>query len=138
VKTPSLAQLLADYKPDFTVIALGSNPTAQAGVEAMLDLVHKAGSACAWVGPPYMRNPGKTEIDNTYKNALARASVDPALKLTETKTAGCSLIDSRNFSYLRYPDGVGDGTHYEATQDLRDIAQRWAKDAAWEFAGRLP
>lgn len=136
VKTPSLAQLLADYKPQVTLVALGSNPTSAEGVEKMLELIHQTGSACAWIGPPYMRNPPKDAVDKTYDNALKKSGVDPALKLSETKQTGCALIDSRP---LRpgYPDKAGDGTHYEATPELREQAKQWARDAAWDFAGRL-
>ena len=137
VKTPLLSQLLEDYKPDVTLIALGSNPTSADGVANMLAVVHHARSACAWIGPPYMRSPPKAAVDGVYKNALVKSGVDHGLTMDETKQAGCSLIDSRGYSYLRYPESAGDGTHYEATPDLRDLAKQWAKDAAADFARRL-
>lgn len=128
VKTPALAQLLDDHTPTVTVVALGSNlPASGASVRKTLKLIHDAGSACVWIGPPSMRSPSQKQMDAVYE-ALAENGVTPAATLEEARTTSCRLIDSRTFSGLRYPAAGGDGTHYGGA--LAPIGVQWGKDAA--------
>lgn len=124
VKTPELAQLLSDHSPDVVVIALGSNmPTTDAALDKTLDLVHRTGASCFWVGPPDMRRPSRKAVDGVYRQLEDKGITTSA----DLKTA-CRLIDSRDFAYLRYPKEGGDGTHYNG--ELGGAAARWGKDAA--------
>lgn len=128
VKTPELAQLLADHTPTATVVALGSNlPMSGASVKKFLDLIHKAGSACIWVGPPNMRSPTQEQMDAVYAT-LAKNGVTASATREEASKDKCRLIDSREFSGLRYPETGGDGTHYAGP--LAPIGAKWGKDAA--------
>lgn len=116
IKTPALKQLLIDHKPTVTIIALGSNPTSASGVTGLLDLLVKANSGCLWIGPPSMREPSESDVDKVYA-LLARALKDR-----------CALIDSRKFTYLRYPATGGDGTHYDG-KVLGPLGTQWGQDA---------
>lgn len=128
VKTPALSQLLGDHTPTLTVVALGSNvPTSGASVRKTLKLIHDAGSACVWIGPPNMRSPSQKEMDAVYET-LAENGVTPAATFEASRTDSCRLIDSRAFPGLRYPTTRGDGTHYGGT--LAPIGTQWGKDAA--------
>lgn len=128
VKTPELAQLLDDHVPTVTVVALGSNlPTTGESVRKTIELIHKSGSACVWIGPPNMRSPSQKEMDAVY-GTLAANGVSPAATLEEARTTSCRLIDSRTFPGLRYPEAGGDGTHYGGA--LTPIGVQWGKDAA--------
>ncbi|UPT73582.1 MAG: hypothetical protein M0D55_17235 [Elusimicrobiota bacterium] len=124
VKTPELAQILSDHSPDVVVIALGSNlPLALDSVTKTLELVRRTGASCFWVGPPDMRRPSRKAVDAVYDGLKAEGittSADPK--------AACRLIDSRAFSYLRYPKEGGDATHYNG--ELAGMAARWGKDSA--------
>ncbi|MBI5247268.1 MAG: hypothetical protein HY923_08805 [Elusimicrobia bacterium] len=128
VKTPELGQLLTDHTPSTVIVALGSNiPINGASVAKTLALIHKAGAACLWVGPPDMRRPTKDEVDAVYAT-LAKNKVDASVTMEAAKKDGCRLIDSREFSYLRYPEKDGDGTHYMGK--LTPLAAKWGDDAA--------
>lgn len=124
VKTPELAQLLSDHNPDAVIVALGSNvPISAASVADTVDLVRRSGAACFWVGPPEMRRPSRPTVDGVY--ATLR---DQGITATADPKSACRLIDSRAFSYLRYPKEDGDGTHYGGS--LASLASRWGADAA--------
>jgi hypothetical protein len=128
VKTPELAQLLADHAPTLTVVALGSNVPISAGsVERTLEAIHRSGSACVWIGPPDMRRPSPAQIDAVYAT-LRRSKVDESVGLDESRSGSCRLIDSRAFPYLRYPEKGGDGTHYGG--ELAPLGAKWGADAA--------
>lgn len=128
VKTPELQQLLDDHVPTLTVVALGSNlPMTGASVRKTIELIHKSGSACVWIGPPNMRNPSQKEMDAVYET-LAANGVAAAATLEEARTTSCRLIDSRAIHGLRYPETGGDGTHYGGA--LAPIGVQWGKDAA--------
>jgi hypothetical protein len=127
VKTPELAQLLADYSPTVAVIALGSNGLTGESVRKTLEAVHKSGAACVWIGPPDMRKPSSASVDAIYA-ILRRQKVVETATLAQARADSCRLIDSRAFSYLRYPAEAGDGTHYGGP--LAPLGIRWGADAA--------
>lgn len=141
VKTPLYKALLAEHKADLVVIALGSNPTDEAGVRGMLELVvgqdpPAGGRKCVWVGPPYMRESVKSKeyVDGVYGilGSVLRGS--------------CAVADSRSYEFLRYPDDPdqpgagGDGIHYACLNrkspkwravcsTLDELGERWARSA---------
>lgn len=128
VKTPELGQLLTDHTPAVVIVALGSNiPINGPSVAKTLAMIHKAGAACLWVGPPNMRRPSKDEVDAVYAT-LAKNKVDSSVTMEAAKNDSCRLIDSREFSYLKYPEKDGDGTHYMGK--LTPLAAKWGDDAA--------
>jgi hypothetical protein len=96
--TPKLAKLLSD-KPDFTVVALGSNQLGwgdkgqAAQIRATIRKIKESGSKCIWVGPPVAlpdTRPGRssgfvaTDVDKLYKTLVE-----------VTAAEGCQLVDSR-------------------------------------------
>lgn len=124
VKTPELAQLIADHTPDVVVVALGSNmPATDASIDKVLELVHKSGASCFWVGPPDMRKPSRKAVNGVY-----RQLDDRGITVTASLKDACRLIDSRDFTYLRYPKEGGDATHYNG--ELAGMAARWGKETA--------
>ena len=128
VKTPELAQLLNDHTPTVVIVALGSNlPISASSVQKTLELVHKSGAACLWVGPPNMRNPSPDKVDAVYAT-LGKNKVDASVTLEAARKDSCRLIDSRSFSYLRYPEKDGGGTHYDGK--LSSLGAKWGADAA--------
>lgn len=128
VKTPELAQLLADHSPTAVIVALGTNmPISGASVRKTLALIHKAGAACFWVGPPSTRKPGIAAIGTVYETLDANSVWDWA-SLDDARKDACRLVDSRFFTYLRYPAKEGDGTHYGGT--LAPLGMRWGADSA--------
>jgi hypothetical protein len=135
VKTPGLAQLLADHFPTLTVVALGSNGLTGDSVRATLEAVHKNGSACVWIGPPDMRTPSAATVDAIYA-ILRRQKVIETATREEASADSCRLIDSRAFGYLRYPAKSGDGTHYSG--ELAPLGDRWGDDAAAAVLAAFP
>lgn len=128
VKTPELAQLLADHAPTVTIVALGSNvPITADSIRKTLALIHKSRSACVWIGPPDMRRPSSGKIDAVYAT-LAENGITASAELKETRKDSCRLIDSRAFTGLRYPEAGGDGTHYGGL--LAPMGAKWGADAA--------
>ncbi len=129
VKTPSLAQLLSDHVPTVTVVELGANlPLTEDSIQKTLELIHKSNSACVWIGPPDMRTPTPSQVDGVYAT-LRKNKVVEGVTLEAATKDSCLLIDSRSFSYLRYPEKGGDGTHYNG--GLAPLAAKWGADAAW-------
>ncbi len=136
IKTPELTQLLTDHTPTVTVVALGSNvPISLDSVNKTLDAIHAAGSACVWIGPPDMRRPSSAQIDAVYAT-LRKGGVSRLASFEGSRHSSCRLIDSRAFSYLRYPDKGGDGTHYGG--GLASLGARWGADAAAAIAAFKP
>lgn len=128
VKTPDLAQLLADHAPTLTVVALGSNiPMTGDSVKKTLELIHQNNSVCVWVGPPSMRNPTAAQVDAVYAT-MAKNGVTSAATLEDARRDKCRLIDSRALPGLRYPETGGDGTHYGGA--LAPLGAKWGADAA--------
>jgi len=127
VRTPELAQLVSDYTPTLTVVALGSNGLTEDSVRRTLEAVHKNGAACVWIGPPDMRKPSSTSIDAIYA-ILRKQKVTEKATIAQARADSCRLIDSRAFGYLRYPANSGDGTHYGG--GLAPLGARWGADAA--------
>ena len=136
VKTPELAQLLSDHSPTVTVVALGANlPISLDSVGKTLDAIHAAGSACVWIGPPYIRKTSDAQIDSVYAT-LRKAGVTKSASFEGSRHSSCRLVDSRAFSYLRYPATGGDGMHYGGA--LSALGTRWGADAAAAVAAFQP
>ena len=136
VKTPELAQLLTDHTPTVVIVALGSNlPISASSVQKTLELVHKTGAACLWVGAPDMRNPTRAQVDKVYET-LAANKVGASVTLEAAKKDSCKLIDSREFPFLKYPEtgGGSGGTHYDGK--LWPVGVKWGA-AAGEAALKI-
>lgn len=127
IKTPPLDQLLTDHVPTLTVVALGANAISADMIAKTLKLIHASNSVCVWIGPPDTRKRSTDKIDAIYKT-LRDNKVTESVTLAEAKTDSCRLIDSFSFSYLRYPEKGGDGSHYSG--ELESIGAKWGADAA--------
>lgn len=124
--TPLLTNLLAK-RPDFTVVALGSNQFGwgdkgqAAQIRATVRKIKDSGSKCIWVGPPEARpdtRPGRrshfvaSDIDKLYKTL---ADV--------TATEGCQLIDSRECVVQK--DGAESKCASYPPYDAEKFKNRW-------------
>ncbi len=137
--TPQVDDLLAEHRPDVTVIELGANliwraqrePEAAAAQIRTLAEKVAASSTCVWVGPP-------NGTDRKKPSAL----IDDVYRLLEQNLpAGCTFMDSRTAAlpFLDYADLArqakrrGDGRHFDNIGIIgRQAARRWAL-ATYEF-----
>lgn len=131
IRTPRFADLVAEYKPAAVIVALGSNGATAASVKALVDAIHGAHAGCFWIGPPRMRTVSSQRLDGVYAVLAAQGIAtagDPG--------KACRLIDSRSFSYLKYPAEGCDGIHYNCP-GLSELGTRWGRDAYAAFAAAL-
>lgn len=137
IKTPEIGQLLADHAPGTVIVALGSNPTTGAGIDALLAAIHGptpgAGARCVWIGPPDMRSPDKAAVEKTYQ-LLRKHRVFEGATTWEARQDSCLLIDSRTMT--QYAASGGDGTHYNGA--LTAAGRKWGADAAAAALAWLP
>ncbi len=100
-RTEAAGFLVAKYKPDLTIISLGSNNlrngTALTTRETRELLSHIPGK-CIWIGPPDMRVFTKAQFKDFYAG------------LVDGLVGKCQLIDSEVLTEPM-PQG-GDGIHY--------------------------
>ena len=122
--TPRLDQLLADFRPNRTIIALGTNMLWFAQNNAydhitektgeVIDLINQYQSQCIWVGPPHSRR-----FDNQDYRTLISTINNVAVQKS------CDFIDS--YDIVTYPSSGGDGYHYEWNSILKRLAKDWAQ-----------
>lgn len=123
-KTPRVTELLKAFKPEHTVIALGTNQLKRnleisaKRVRGMIRTVKATGSGCTWVGPPQVLFVKESEQESFY-GMLALVA----------KEEGCELVDSREVA--KYPSQGGDRKHYDAFPAL---AREWAGHVAGKVA----
>lgn len=132
ITTPDFPKLVKKYTPALTIVALGTNlPTHKEFAEAILAAIKDLGSACVWVGPPYVPSNNDDKTDKVYKVLYGLVGKH-----------SCLLIDSRPsaMSDLKYPKGKGDRTHFSG--ELAHLGKAWANHVADAIvkpaAGRSP
>lgn len=124
-KTPHVQDILAEVKPTSTLLIMGSNFLSDAkgqsaAIEELSRHIEKAGSRCAWLGPPrlYLPNeiPDDARLERFYQQLGAALG------------ARCTVIDSRRIGVkIR---GTGDDTHVEPGS-----AAKWGEWAGAMFLG---
>jgi hypothetical protein len=102
--TPLVSDLLAQYKPDITLVELSGNyvvgyeqATAVADMKRMVRTVLDSGSRCLWIAQPDTQK---------YRSEHARILA----WVQEAIGADCPIVDGAQFTH--YPDGMADGVHY--------------------------
>ena len=123
--TPRLEFLIQEHNPKRVIIVQGTNmvwrnitPSDTEDVQILIGLVHKAGAACIWVGPPDLNVP-------TQENEQDVVSVQKMIG-DETQKLGCAYIKS--WTFTDYPQNQGDGVHYDAIPRRgKKLAQEWAR-----------
>jgi hypothetical protein len=119
-KTRAIGGLLAEIKPDLTLIVLGSNFIRVIGQLAgplgeLLGHIEGAGSRCAWLGPPLIPKPADPVHDYNVKKFYA--------ELRRGLGDRCALLDSTTTGIrLR---STGDDLHIEP-----ESAAKWGQWAA--------
>lgn len=116
---PQLSDLLEHYSPETVIIALGTNflregnPTSSS--LALMSLVAAKRARCFWIGPP---NEGAK-----FQERIARYDAELSEALAHSS---CNYISS--FPFTAYPEGLGDGIHYDTAGATGVEAGRtWAK-----------
>lgn len=117
--TPSLPDMIREYKPTVLVVSLGANlfgaseATVKRETQRIIDTAKEAGCTLVWVGPPRARE--------DVKSIAAQDRLCETIKAT-VGTQG-TFVDSRPFT--KYPSGGGDGLHYWGTEGTK-TAKAWA------------
>lgn len=117
--TPSLPDLIKEYKPTVMVVSLGANlfgaseATVKRETQRIIDTAKEAGCTLVWVGPPRARE--------DIKSIAAQDRLCETIKATVGSQG--TFVDSRPFT--TYPSGGGDGLHYWGTEGSK-TAKAWA------------
>lgn len=106
-QTPKFADELAKYRPDVTIVQLGTNIAVNApknatkSIVAMMNAIAAEGSKCIWIGPPDANSKVVTRERLKETNAL----------LSElAKSNKCDYIDSLKLT--SFPEKNKEGIHY--------------------------
>lgn len=121
---PIFEKLLKRIKPTQVIIVLGTNllwrerlPKDADSIQTLINLSRDMGAKCLWVGPPDL----KPKYENQQRRVL---EIHQQLE-QEIPGTHCGLIKSWNFT--NYPQGLGDGIHYDQIQGKgKDLAEAWA------------
>ncbi|HOY68220.1 MAG TPA: LysM peptidoglycan-binding domain-containing protein [Candidatus Ozemobacteraceae bacterium] len=117
--TPSLPEMIREYKPTVLVVSLGANlfgaseATVKRETQRIIDTAKAAGCTLVWVGPPRARE--------SVKSIAAQDRLCETIKAT-VGTQG-TFVDSRPVT--NYPSSGGDGLHYWGTEGSK-TAKAWA------------
>jgi hypothetical protein len=124
---PKLQDLLILHKPSKVVIVLGTNmiwrepkDIDKKYIATLLEQVVQTGAECFWIGQPDL---------NPNSQAGVRYNLAVQTQLQEVVPSfGCQLIES--WSFTNYPDGAGDGIHYDQIERIgASLAREWALKA---------
>ena len=123
-KNPKLADELVTYKPDLTIVQLGTNMAAmdkpersQSSIEEVLKLIKDSGSECLWIGPPDANSKVVTKEKLKKMNALL---------IESTKKFHCHYIDSLKLTQFKKGDAMG--VHF-----FKADYEKWASDVSELF-----
>ncbi|MBY0416240.1 MAG: SGNH/GDSL hydrolase family protein [Bdellovibrionales bacterium] len=110
-QTPKFGDELAKYRPDVTIIQLGTNIAAgetpensAASIKTMMAKVSAEGSQCIWIGPPDANSKVVTRQKLQKTNDLL-------IKLS--KENNCQYVDSLKLTV--FPEKNSEGIHYPPT-----------------------
>jgi hypothetical protein len=118
--TPSLPDLIKEFKPTVLVVSLGANlfgaseAVVRRETQRIIDTAKAAGCTLVWVGPPRARA--------SVKPIAVQDRLCETIKATVEANQG-TFIDSRPFT--AYPATGGDGLHYGGPEGTR-VARAWA------------
>ena len=110
-QTPRFSDELAKYRPNVTIIQLGTNiaagskpQSAKASIVAMMKSVEAEGSKCIWIGPP-----------DANSKVVTRAKLKETndLLIALAKENNCHYIDSLKLT--TFPANNSEGIHYPPT-----------------------
>ncbi len=106
--TPKLIDEVRNYKPQITIIQLGTNIAASSSpknfktsIETMMNLITDANSLCVWIGPPDANSNIVTRDKLLETNILIR---------NLAQANHCYYIDS--LLLTKFPENNKEGIHY--------------------------
>lgn len=122
-QTPKFADELAKYRPDVTIVQLGTNIAVNApknatkSIVAMMTAISNEGSKCIWIGPP-----------DANSKVVTRARLkETNLLLSElAKKNNCDYIDSLKFT--SFPAKNKEGIHYPPS-----LSAEWGEKVSVEL-----
>lgn len=117
-KTPKFSSELEKYKPQVTIVQLGTNIAAgnnplksEASVVEMMTLIREAKSECIWIGPP-------DAVSKIVTKDKLKKTNDMLAKLA--KNYDCHYIDSLTLTV--FPKDNKEGIHYPPK-----LSQAWGE-----------
>lgn len=122
-QTPKFADELAKYRPDITIVQLGTNIAVNApknatkSIVAMMTAISAEGSKCIWIGPPDANSKIVTRIRLKETNLLLS---DLAKKYN------CDYIDSLKLT--SFPAKNKEGIHYPPS-----LSAEWGEKVSVEL-----
>lgn len=122
-QTPKFADELAKYRPDVTIVQLGTNIAVNApknatkSIVAMMTAISNEGSKCIWIGPP-----------DANSKVVTRARLkETNLLLSElAKKNNCDYIDSLKLT--SFPAKNKEGIHYPPS-----LSAEWGEKVSVEL-----
>ena len=106
--TPKFVDELAKYRPDVTIVQLGTNIAAGAkpsnarnSIVAMMKAIKDESSKCIWIGPPDANSKVVTQVKLKETNDLL---------ISLAKENNCQYIDSLKIT--KFPADNKEGIHY--------------------------
>jgi hypothetical protein len=122
-QTPKFADELAKYRPDVTIVQLGTNIAVNApknatkSIVAMMTAISTEGSKCIWIGPP----------DANSKVVTRERLKETNLLLSElAKKNNCDYIDSLKLT--SFPVKNKEGIHYPPS-----LSAEWGEKVSVEL-----
>lgn len=122
-QTPKFSDELAKYRPDVTIVQLGTNiavnapKSATKSIVAMMNAIEREGSKCIWIGPP----------DANSKVVTRERLKETNVLLSElAKVHKCSYIDSLKLT--SFPAKNKEGIHYPPS-----LSAEWGEKVSLEL-----
>ncbi|MBC7712317.1 MAG: SGNH/GDSL hydrolase family protein [Rhizobacter sp.] len=123
-QTPAFADELAKYRPQVTIVQLGTNiaagskpENATQSITKMMKAISSEGSKCIWIGPPDANSKIVTKEKLKLTNDLLKKLAN------ENK---CDYIDSMKLT--SFPKDSKEGIHYPPT-----LSAKWGESVSVEI-----
>lgn len=122
-QTPKFADELAKYRPDITIVQLGTNIAVNApknatkSIVAMMNAISAEGSKCIWIGPPDA---------NSKVVTRERLKETNSLLIELAKIHKCEYIDSLKLT--SFPAKNKEGIHYPPS-----LSAEWGEKVSLEL-----
>ena len=123
--TPKLEELIQIHHPSLVIINLGTNmvwkqPSVEQEfqIKTIIETAKSRGAECVWSGPPDLN---ASEVNrNNWVEQIHQ------MLIIQTQLHGCKLL--KGWELTNYPEGKGDGVHYDAIPGIgKKLARDWAR-----------
>lgn len=123
-QTPKFTDELAKYRPNVTIVQLGTNiaagakpSSAKESIVTMMKAITDEGSKCIWIGPPDANSKIVTKAKLKETNELL---------VSLAKTYNCHYIDSLKLT--TFPANNKEGIHYPPS-----LSREWGEKVSLEL-----